>query len=427
MSKRASKRAAYLGGLILITIIVSYSFVNEAEAIPAFARKYETSCATCHAAFPKLNAFGQAFRRLGYRFPEGQDAQKVKEKPVSLGAEAYKQVWPNAIWPADIPGSTPLAVLLESEVTVNSEADETNVSFAGMMGEWELLTAGTIGDNINFLSMLEVEEEGVEIEMGALGFKLLPQDQLNLKIGKLPPEVLFVINNRGFGPHYWITSKPVGDNAWSLEDSQKGLEANGIAGNGRLAYNIGLVEGRANLQNVFKEPYLHLAYKIGGLPYNGVEDHRQGPTQVAWGDNSLQIGGFLYMGKSKLAEGFEDSFQLYGADIDASFYNLKVVGGFSQRNDEQPFINMPGTDASSISYYVEGNYMLYPWLIPMVRYEQFTVDQNGLEYQNDSRIVGSVQALVRANLRAFLSMEMENEEGEGFSLEETEFGLLLGF
>ena len=39
-------------------------------AIPAFARKYKTSCMTCHVAYPKLNAFGEAYRLNGYQIPE---------------------------------------------------------------------------------------------------------------------------------------------------------------------------------------------------------------------------------------------------------------------------------------------------------------------------------------------------------------------
>ena len=80
-----------------------------AEAIPAFARKYETSCQTCHVVFPKLNAFGEAFRLNGYRMPK-ETEEMVKEKPISLGAPAYKKLWPSAIWPGEISSSVPLAV-----------------------------------------------------------------------------------------------------------------------------------------------------------------------------------------------------------------------------------------------------------------------------------------------------------------------------
>lgn len=45
-----------------------------AEAIPAFARKYEASCQRCHATvWPKLNAFGRQFKENGYQFPEGEE------------------------------------------------------------------------------------------------------------------------------------------------------------------------------------------------------------------------------------------------------------------------------------------------------------------------------------------------------------------
>ena len=50
-----------------------------AKAIPAFARKYQTSCTTCHTAFPKLNPFGEAFRRNNYRFP-GDDWTRSRRR-----------------------------------------------------------------------------------------------------------------------------------------------------------------------------------------------------------------------------------------------------------------------------------------------------------------------------------------------------------
>ena len=93
--------------------VFSFIFIwmaNDAMAIPAWARKYRTSCSTCHYAFPKLNAFGKAFKNNGYRYPEGQDPEMRKEEPVSLGSESYKRVWPDAIWPTDIAGVPPVSI-----------------------------------------------------------------------------------------------------------------------------------------------------------------------------------------------------------------------------------------------------------------------------------------------------------------------------
>ena len=83
------KRSLVSGALIaaLFTVLVG----TDAWAIPAFARKYQTSCQTCHIAYPKLNPFGNAFRLRGYRMP-GETEDLVKEVPVPLGVDAYKRV-----------------------------------------------------------------------------------------------------------------------------------------------------------------------------------------------------------------------------------------------------------------------------------------------------------------------------------------------
>ena len=76
--------------------------VEQAKAIPVFARKYATSCITCHTIYPKLNDVGEAFRRNGYQFPANEDVL-VKEEPIKLGTDAYKEMFPNSIWPSTLP------------------------------------------------------------------------------------------------------------------------------------------------------------------------------------------------------------------------------------------------------------------------------------------------------------------------------------
>ena len=86
-------RVAGLSGVMLTLA------AGVAEAIPAFARKYETSCSTCHLAIQQRNAFGEAFRKNGYKMPEGED-ELVKREKVSLGAPAWKEEFPRSIWPS---------------------------------------------------------------------------------------------------------------------------------------------------------------------------------------------------------------------------------------------------------------------------------------------------------------------------------------
>jgi hypothetical protein len=44
--------------------------VRRADAIPAFARKYQLSCSTCHAPFPRLKPYGEQFAGRGFRMED---------------------------------------------------------------------------------------------------------------------------------------------------------------------------------------------------------------------------------------------------------------------------------------------------------------------------------------------------------------------
>src|SRR5258708_12815495 len=91
------------------SIIIYVCLVPSAHAIPAFARQYGTSCATCHVDFPKLNDFGKAFKDAGFKFPK-DDETFSKIPPVMLGSPAQKENWPHSIWPGTVPGIPPIGL-----------------------------------------------------------------------------------------------------------------------------------------------------------------------------------------------------------------------------------------------------------------------------------------------------------------------------
>ena len=66
---------------LFIFVLVSALFPATSEAIPAFARKYDMSCTSCHTKPPRLNAFGEAFHMAGFQIPmtiEGEIKRKRK-------------------------------------------------------------------------------------------------------------------------------------------------------------------------------------------------------------------------------------------------------------------------------------------------------------------------------------------------------------
>src|SRR6185369_8281501 len=122
--KRATRKLV-LASTLGIAAFVLLGLGRPAGAVPVFSRKYQTSCQTCHVAFPKLNPFGEAFRLNGYRMPtEAESPDLVKEEPVSLGSEAYERIWPDAVYPSTLPAHVPFAFNIKmADVYASSRTD----------------------------------------------------------------------------------------------------------------------------------------------------------------------------------------------------------------------------------------------------------------------------------------------------------------
>jgi len=147
-------RRTLLGSIFLVvlsTLFLAF-FSGKANAIPAFARKYKTSCALCHAPFPRLTAMGESFRLNGYKLSEADEIY-VKEQPVSMGAEAYKKVFPEAIWPSTIPGMPPLSIRIIGDVNYHPFGSQTDRSDFNFPGEFTVLGAGAFDENFAFFAV----------------------------------------------------------------------------------------------------------------------------------------------------------------------------------------------------------------------------------------------------------------------------------
>src|SRR5579884_55396 len=72
--------------IALIALVCSEwtALIEHADAIPAFARKYNFNCNVCHVpGFPKLNDFGNLFRDRGYQL--GSDADLPTYEGITMG------------------------------------------------------------------------------------------------------------------------------------------------------------------------------------------------------------------------------------------------------------------------------------------------------------------------------------------------------
>ena len=189
-----------------------------AAAIPAFSRQYQTSCATCHSDFPKLNDFGKAFKDAGFKFPEG-DETFLKLPPVLLGAPAQKEQWPHTIWPGTIPNMPPIGLRMNNffQVTGRHRNDFNALLPAGTppgtggfpfiprtdfsTGFFSIFTAGNFGSDIAFWVDDDISVAG-QNAAGGLGdaylkfhnlgrFLKMPKDSLALRVGRFELDLPF--------------------------------------------------------------------------------------------------------------------------------------------------------------------------------------------------------------------------------------------
>ncbi len=83
-----------------LLLLIQLAFPPDTQAMPVFARKYNMSCLACHAAYPRLNAFGEQFRDSNMKLPNWRDktvptGDDLLALPVSapfaVRAQAYAQ------------------------------------------------------------------------------------------------------------------------------------------------------------------------------------------------------------------------------------------------------------------------------------------------------------------------------------------------
>ncbi len=309
--------AAPLWGVMAVWL-VALTFAEQAEALPVFARKYHTSCITCHTIYPKLNNVGESFRRNGYQFPSDEDVL-VKEEPVKLGIDAYKEMFPNSIWPSTLPSIPPVSVfaIMQNIIHLNPQGQEKTWDLACPQ-DIEIIGAGTMGKDISAFYDLgfstsfanaTVAANGVPVPSAtseAIGFgrvfvqfsnlfawdpdeddngvhegnrfAVLPPHALNLKVGKIDPAVLpHVISEESLidvlGP-FPTNQFILGQTGFIMFSEQPGMELNGIIKQ-YWSYAVGIANGGSadtSLvdDNTFKDVYFRVTHKWFGAPLDGV-------------------------------------------------------------------------------------------------------------------------------------------------------------
>ena len=406
----------------LAGLVLSF-WPGSAEAIPAFARRYQTACTTCHVLIPKLNSFGIAFRNNGFRIPRN-DQKFVKIPDVQLGAPAWKRVWPDAVWPGGIPGVAPLAIRLFSDTRVNptpANPATPKIDFV-FPNEFEFLLGGTAGENISYWGELEITSgDRLDLIRAYMQFDHIKGSTLaNLVVGRFEPRAVPFSRfyRRVTQSDVITTSHTQVSGGHSFRQMQAGFEfwgaKSGPKGKGGIEYATGIVNGNGPFgdSNTAKDVYYRLSYKVGGFGVTGSEEETEElPQTNNWRDNSVKIGTFGHMGKGLFGTpAKEDKFWRVGADVDLFARDLNLYGAVLRGRDKLTATSLVNEFTAA---FVQADYVVKPWILATLRYD--VVLREGVSGSDIKKVVPALAFAIRANVRIVGESEMFlNKSGDTF-------------
>ncbi len=441
MRDKTAKLALFIGGLSFGALIWILGATPKASAIPAFSRKYQTSCTTCHSDYPELNDFGEAFKKNGFKFPK-DDEMFVKEPPVLLGAKAQKEAFPNAVWPGEIPGNLPVAFRYSGNFNYNSKQPISQGFLPRtdlfVPNTFTLIAAGSFGQSLSFWLDDDISTGGSGAD-GGLGdgylrandlghYFHLPKDSLNVRFGQFELDLPFTqartINLTDYDIYDQASTAGIlGTTANPLVFAapQRGIEFGGYPNDGNFSWSVALVNGSNDTPAMrnSKDVYVRVSqrFNLERDPNVRKEVQAAGPTGPRdhtsikfgafyyYGRNALNIDGSLFPGLGTIREPFYRA----GGDFRFKYRRFELYGLGMYGHDVNLVPNGPNTGfelSTPVTFtggFTEAEYWVYPWFIALMRYDFVNSPTDFLNgaSRNDTRnrFSPGVQLLVRANIK----------------------------
>ena len=425
--------AGILIGLVMAGAVIWMVLASapKSHAIPAFSRKYQTSCTTCHNNYPELNDFGEAFKKNGFKFPKDDDVF-VKQDPVLLGSKAQKEAFPEAVYPGEIPGTLPIAFRYEGNFNWNAKQPAPVVAAGGYVPRTDLfvpntftiISAGSFGPNLSFWIDDDISA-GASGANGGLGdgwlkyndlgrIFHLPTNFLNVRFGQFELDLPFTQARTPYLSGYDVFSEaavapgpacsPAPPASLSLNAKPRITRLSLARHNGELnsaatritetstgplptpMARVPLMAAQRDLvtRNT-KDVYLRAYYKFN-LERDPESRHgiqAAGPTGPR-DHTSIRVGAFYYHGTNQqnfgnttypLVGTINEPFYRAGGDLRFKYRKLELFAvGLVGHDNNHTVDTEAGTIASAPAVtftggFVGGNYWIYPWLIATMRYD----------------------------------------------------------
>lgn len=295
---------AALAALLLLPVLPA-----QADAIPAFARKYKVSCVLCHAPFPRLTAFGEEFAGNGFMLARGMVTDTLETGD------------PKLVLQRDIP----LAIRLDAYVAGLSGGDDVVASDLRTPWAIKLLSGGQVTDDVAYYLYFFMSERGeiAGLEDAYLQFNDVLGSGVDLITGQFQvSDPLYKRELRLEYEDYMPYRVRVGDVRADLT-YERGFMA--ITSPWEKADLFVLaVNGKG------------LDHATGAKNYD-TDNSKNFGVRLSQDLDFVRVGGFFYTGSEK-SQGRKSRLQVFGPDFTLPLgQKLEVNFQYLYRNDANPF------------------------------------------------------------------------------------------
>jgi hypothetical protein len=364
-----------------------------AQAIPAFARKYNLKCYSCHTIPPALNKTGYMFKRLGYRLPPDEmDGTKPAPKIAELGKDIKFSI------------TNSLALIAQASFTLDKTKGDgisPTSSSSFNLDEVALFAAGSVPDSgFSYFTHFELSQDGGSpfLEQAVLGYTagranssyFIKAGQMHMQEGEGTRAAMFYNLFPDPAPLLTNTS-PIN---FTLDQ-----------------HPVGVNVGYTWASNYFKQVFAVSAKVTNGLNADGSEIITASTknSKDVWFDADYWFGPdggvtFLtYYGKKDQVQNqggvdeftFRPTIRRYGIFGNYLFFDkLDVLGGYLRSNDDWQAEAGTTTHFISNGYRGELDYYFKPGFAVMARYDRMNQTLSGGPANHTSAWnVGSEKAL----------------------------------
>lgn len=379
---------------LMITILLSQLIMIDANAIPAFARKNNIPCSTCHTAWPMLNTLGHKYKENGYRF---SDLEKPSQK-----------ITDDLAWDKTLPIS---AVFVSRPYDKKDSGKTQNRA----IHEIELMVGGPMSDKLSGFFEIEAEDE----DTNARGFDVgIPTAALTYSHSKALNIQASWSDLLWFDPYNTYTSghRLTRGRAAVIDQAFGGADDGGK-----------LQHSRQNI-TLYGRPMDKLFY---GVAYSGLADDSEGTDAGTFTARlaydvlpNVMIGGLFINGTCTAGAtncAVDRDYSRYAVDMEAQISNWTLTGVFMKAKDDNATATQ---EEKNDAYYVQALYVHQQngrstWA-PLIRFDNYDKN-NGVENITETTL--SLNYYFNENIRGML--ELWDRQGEGTTADDDRITLQL--